>query len=292
MIGAPGSGKTSLAKALAGILPSMNKKESLTTSKIYSVAGKSSHGAGLIRKRPFRAPHYSASLAAIIGGGNGDNILPGEVSLADGGVLFLDEFAQMPRSVIEALRCPIEDRKVTISRLKSKVEFPASFMLVAASNPCPCGYYGEGDRCTCTPSQRINYLGKLSGPILDRIDLQVWMHQVPSNQIISARKGERSEVIAQRVATAREIQARRFKDEKISTNAEMNGRQIKQYAPLGYASQQALERIMSREQLSMRAYYRIIKTARTIADLAALPDILPEHIIEAASFRLLDKQGL
>ena len=292
MIGAPGSGKTSIAKALAGILPPMSLKESMTTSKIYSVAGKGSHRAGLIRRRPFRAPHYSASLAAIIGGGNGDNILPGEVSLADGGVLFLDEFAQMPRSVIEALRCPIEDRKVTISRLKSKVEFPASFMLVAASNPCPCGYYGEGDRCTCTPSQRLNYLGKLSGPIMDRIDLQVWMHQVPSDQIIGARKGESSEVIAQRVATAREIQAKRFKDEKISTNAEMNGRQIKQYVPLSDACQQTLERIMSREQLSMRAYYRIIKTARTIADLAALPYILPEHIIEAASFRLLDKQGI
>lgn len=292
MIGAPGSGKTSIAKALAGILPPMSLKESMTTSKIYSVAGKGTHRAGLIRRRPFRAPHYSASLAAIIGGGNGDNIMPGEVSLADGGVLFIDEFAQMPRSVIEALRCPIEDRKVTISRLKSKIEFPASFMLVAASNPCPCGYYGEGDKCTCTPAQRLNYLGKLSGPILDRIDLQVWMHQVPSDQIINARKGESSEVIARRVATAREIQASRFKNEKISTNAEMNGRQIKQYVPLSDACQQTLERIMSREQLSMRAYYRIIKTARTIADLAALPDILPEHIIEAASFRLLDKQGL
>lgn len=292
MIGAPGSGKTSIAKALAGILPPMSRKESLTTSKIYSVAGKSSHNSGLIRQRPFRSPHYSASLAAIIGGGNGDNILPGEVSLADGGVLFLDEFAQMPRSVIEALRCPIEDRKVTISRLKSKVEFPASFMLVAASNPCPCGYYGEGDKCTCTPSQRINYLGKLSGPILDRIDLQVWMHQVPSDQIISARKGERSETIAKRVAAAREIQAERFKDEKISTNAEMSARQIEKYVPLSRDCRQKLERIMSREQLSMRAYYRIIKTARTIADLAALPDISPEHIIEAASFRLLDKQGL
>ena len=170
MIGAPGAGKSSLAKALAGILPPMTMEEALVTSKIYSVAGKSSPQDGLIRRRPFRAPHYSASLAAIVGGGGGDNILPGEVSLANNGVLFLDELGQMPKSVIEALRGPIEDRRVSISRLKAKVEFPSSFMLVGASNPCPCGYWGEGDRCTCTPTQRTSYLSKLSGPILDRID--------------------------------------------------------------------------------------------------------------------------
>ena len=172
MVGAPGSGKSSLAKALAGILPPMTMQEALVTSKIYSVAGKGSPQDGLIRRRPFRAPHYSASLPAIIGGGGGDNILPGEVSLAHNGVLFLDEVGQMPKSVIEALRGPIEDRRVSISRLKAKVEFPASFMLVAASNPCPCGYWGEGDRCTCTPTQRQGYLSKLSGPILDRIDIK------------------------------------------------------------------------------------------------------------------------
>ena len=170
MVGPPGAGKSSLAKALSGILPPMDLEESLLTSKIFSVAGKGGGRLGLIRRRPFRAPHYSASMAAIIGGGNGDNILPGEVSLATNGILFLDEFAQMPRAVAEALRGPLEDRRVTISRLRAKIEYPASFMLVAASNPCPCGYYGEGDRCTCTPGQRLAYLSRLSGPILDRLE--------------------------------------------------------------------------------------------------------------------------
>ncbi len=173
LIGAPGAGKSSLAKALAGILPPMNLEESAITSKIYSVAGKSAGGVGLMRERPFRAPHISASKAALLGGGSGENILPGEVSLATGGILFLDEFCEAPKSILESLRAPLEDRKVTISRLKAKIEYPASFMLVAASNPCPCGYYGEGDRCTCTVGQRASYLQKLSGPIMDRIDIQL-----------------------------------------------------------------------------------------------------------------------
>lgn len=171
LVGSPGSGKSSLAKAMAGILPPMTHEESVITSKIYSVAGRLNGSSGLISRRPFRTPHYSASLPAIIGGGAGENIQPGEITLAHGGVLFLDEFNLMPRSVMEALRSPLEDRKVTVSRLRSKIEYPASFMLVAASNPCPCGWYGEGDRCICTPSQRLNYLSRLSGPILDRIDI-------------------------------------------------------------------------------------------------------------------------
>ena len=215
MVGAPGAGKSSLAKAMAGILPPMTMAEALVTSKIYSVAGKGSPQDGLIRRRPFRAPHYSASLAAIVGGGGGDSIQPGEVSLANNGVLFVDEVGQMPKSVIEALRGPIEDRRVSISRLKAKVEFPASFMLVAASNPCPCGYYGEGDRCTCTPTQRQNYLSKLSGPILDRIDLHVWMHPVPADRIVRAQKAEPSEAVAARVLKARIAQKHRFATETI-----------------------------------------------------------------------------
>lgn len=173
MVGSPGSGKSSLAKALPGILPPMTREESLVTSKIFSIAGKGSMRYGLMDRRPFRAPHYSASLAAIIGGGAGDGIIPGEISLAQNGVLFLDEMGLMPKSVIEALRAPLEDRKVVISRLKAKVEYPASFMLVTASNPCPCGYWGVGDRCTCTVGQRLAYMSRLSGPIMDRIDIHL-----------------------------------------------------------------------------------------------------------------------
>ena len=172
MIGPPGSGKSSLAKAMASILPKMSLRESVQTSKIYSVAGKGSPLRGLMKQRPFRAPHYSASVAALIGGGS-DNILPGEISLAHNGILMIDEFCEAPKKVLEVLRAPMEDRKVTISRLKTKVEYPSDFMLVAATNPCPCGFYGEGDKCTCTPSRRIAYLSKLSGPIMDRIDIHI-----------------------------------------------------------------------------------------------------------------------
>ena len=292
MMGPPGSGKSSLAKALPGILPPMTHDESLLTSKIYSVAGMHGKGSGLVTTRPFRTPHYSASLPAIVGGGAGDSIIPGEVTLAHGGVLFLDEFNQMPKSVIESLRGPLEDRKVTVSRLRSKIEYPASFMLVAASNPCPCGYYGEGDRCVCTPAQRIGYLSKLSGPILDRIDLHIWIHPLASQCMLERRKGEPSSVVAERVAKARDIQCRRFAGEKIFTNAEMNSKQIEKYCPLSPESSLALEKIVVRGQLSMRAFHRIIRVARTIADLEGAEHIKPMHIMEAAGYRFLDKLDL
>ena len=270
----------------------MTKEEALVTSKIYSVAGKGSPQDGLIRRRPFRAPHYSASMAALVGGGGGDNILPGEVSLAHGGVLFLDELGQMPKSVIEALRGPIEDRSVCISRLKAKMEFPSSFMLVAASNPCPCGYYGEGDRCTCTPSQRQSYLSKLSGPIMDRIDLHVWMHPVPADRIMNAQKAESSEAVAARVLKARIAQKHRFAPDATATNAEMNLKQIERFCPLSESCRTALEGLMTKMGFSMRAYYRIIKVARTIADLEGASDIRPAHLLEAASYRFLDRRNL
>ena len=290
MIGPPGSGKSSLAKAMAGILPPLTKEESLMTSKIYSIAGKGSLCRGLVNERPFRSPHYSASLPAIIGGGNGDGIVPGEVSLAQNGVLFLDELAQMPRSVIEALRGPLEDRKVTISRLKSKVEYPASFMLVAASNPCPCGYWGEGDRCTCTPAQRLGYISRLSGPIMDRIDLQLMLRPVPSDRIILARKAEPSAAVAARVLKAREVQNRRFSGEAISVNAEMNNKQIEHFCPLSEECLGMMSKLMTRLGLSMRAYFRIIRVARTIADLEGSGGIDVTHLVEAAGFRFLDRQ--
>lgn len=291
LIGSPGSGKSSLAKAMAGILPPMSLEETLQTSKIYSVAGKGNPLGGLMRQRPFRAPHYSASMAALIGGGT-DNIMPGEISLAHNGILFADEFCEMPKKVMEALRGPMEDRKVTISRLKSKVEYPADFMLVAATNPCPCGYYGEGDRCTCTPSKRMGYMSKLSGPIMDRIDIQLVVSRVEARRLVNRKPAESSADVAARVLAAREIQKERLAGEGIFCNAAMNNRQIEKYCPLSPECREVLERIIDRMGLSARACSRIIKLARTIADLAGLPHILPAHLTEAASYRFLDKQNI
>ena len=292
LVGAPGSGKSSLAKALAGILPPMTLEESAITSKIYSVAGRSAGGLGFTRVRPFRSPHISASKAALLGGGSGDNILPGEVSLATGGVLFLDEFCEAPKSTLEALRGPLEDHRVTVSRLKSKVEYPASFMLVAATNPCPCGYYGEGDRCTCTPGQRQAYLSRLSGPIMDRIDIQLWVHPVETAALVRGGKAESSAQIAERVLRAREIQRDRFQGTGIFTNSEMNATQMERFCRLDNACKDLLEKIIDRLGLSARAYTRIIKIARTIADLAGAPCIAPAHLAEAASYRFLDRRDV
>ena len=291
MIGPPGSGKSSLAKAIASILPKMSLRESVQTSKIYSVAGKGNPTGGLMKTRPFRSPHYSASVAALLGGGS-DTIMPGEISLAHNGILMIDEFCEAPKKILEVLRAPMEDRKVTISRLKSKVEFPADFMLVAAANPCPCGFYGEGDRCTCTPSRRLAYLSKLSGPIMDRIDIQLWMHPIDSRKLVERRPAESSAVIAARVLKAREIQRLRFASDGIFCNAAMNNRLIEKYCPLDAACKEVLEKIIDRMGLSARACTRIIKLARTIADLAAEPDIRPEHLSEAAGYRFLDRQNI
>lgn len=291
MIGSPGSGKSSLAKAMAAILPPMTLEESLQTSKIYSVSGKGNTLGGLMRQRPFRSPHYSASVAALIGGGS-DSIMPGEISLAHNGILMIDEFCEAPKKILEVLRAPMEDRKVTVSRLRSKVEYPSDFMLVAATNPCPCGYYGEGDRCTCSPSRRIAYLSKLSGPIMDRIDIQLWMHPIDPRKLVERRAAESSAEVARRVMKAREMQRDRFAGEGIFCNAAMNNRQIEKYCPLSSACKAVLERIIERMGLSARACSRIIKLARTIADLASVPEIRPEHIAEAAGYRFLDRQNI
>ena len=299
LIGPPGSGKSSLAKAMAGILPPMTFEESLQTSEIYSVAGKGSPLGGLMKQRPFRAPHYSASIAALIGGGS-DNILPGEISLAHNGILMIDEFCEAPKKMLEVLRAPMEDRKVTISRLKSKIEYPADFMLVAATNPCPCGYYGEGDRCTCTPSRRIAYLSKLSGPIMDRIDIQLWMSPVNPKMLVQRKVAEASADVAARVLKAREVQRVRFleensslpPDKRIFCNAAMTSRMIEKYCPLDRECKALLERIIEHMGLSARACTRIVKLARTIADLAGEADIRPQHLSEAAGYRFLDKQNI
>lgn len=289
MIGTPGCGKSSLAKAMLGILPTMCNEEAITTSKIYSVAGKSNRHSGLIRIRPFRAPHHSASMAAIIGGGHGSNIFPGELSLAHNGIFFADEFPQMPRSVSEALRAPLEDRKVVISRASTKIEFPASFMFIAAANPCPCGYYGEKNKCVCTQAQRATYISRLSGPIMDRIDIQLWMSPVNTKSLIKPPKSESSALIAKRVAKAREIQRQRFVSENIFTNSEMTNRHIKKYCVLSTESKSVLEKVMETSGLSARSFSRLLKLARTIADLAGEDNILPNHILEAVSYRFLDR---
>lgn len=291
MIGPPGAGKTMLAKRMPSILPPMTLEEALETTKIHSVAGKIGCKQGLMVRRPFRAPHHLTSQVALIGGGS--NPQPGEVSLAHNGILFLDELPEFGRSVLEVLRQPLEDKKITVSRARYSVEYPANFTLIASMNPCPCGYYNHPDKeCVCSPGTVARYLNRISGPLLDRIDLHIEVTPVPLAELRDTAPGESSSTIRERVIQAREIQRRRFAEiEGIHTNAMMNSRMIRQFCPLSSEAAALLDRAMERLCLSARAYDRIIKVARTIADLSAEPNISARHIAEAINYRNLDRES-
>lgn len=291
MIGPPGSGKSMMAKCLPSILPNLSLNESLETTKIHSVAGKLNKNDSLIASRPFRSPHHTISQVAMCGGGS--NPQPGEISLAHNGILFLDELPEFSRNVLEVLRQPLEDRHISISRAKYSLDYPASFMLVASMNPCPCGYYNHPTRaCVCNPGQIHRYLNKISGPLLDRIDIQIEIVPVPFDKIAETATSENSSTIQNRVIQARKIQEKRFENhEGIYCNAQMERKHLHQYVQLDEKGFDLLRTAMTRLNLSARAYDRILKVARTIADLDNHPDVLPRHLAEAISYRNLDREG-
>ncbi|UXX80648.1 YifB family Mg chelatase-like AAA ATPase [Reichenbachiella carrageenanivorans] len=291
MIGPPGAGKTMLAKRLPSILPPLSLQESLETTKIHSVAGHLKENSSLIATRPFRSPHHTISDVALVGGGGIPQ--PGEISLANNGVLFLDELPEFKRTVLEVMRQPLEERKVTISRAKISIEFPANFMLIASMNPCPCGYYNHPEKeCVCAPGVVQKYLNKVSGPLLDRIDLHVEVTPVSFDQLTEDRKTESSEEIRNRVIKARMVQQERFKDHpNIFNNAMMNSQMVKSICQINQLGKTLLKTAMEKLGLSARAYDRILKVARTIADLAGKEDIQIEHLAEAIQYRSLDREG-
>lgn len=291
MIGAPGSGKSMMAKRLPSILPPLSLGESLETTKIHSVAGKLNKDSSLIATRPFRSPHHTISQVAMVGGGASPQ--PGEISLAHNGVLFLDELPEFNRSVLEVLRQPLEDRQITISRAKYTLNYPASFMLVASMNPCPCGYYNHPTRnCVCNPGQVQKYLNKISGPLLDRIDIQIEIVPVPFEKISEQQPGESSASIRERVIRAQQIQTERFANyPHIHCNAQMTSKLLHQYAQPDSQGLQLLKNAMTRLNLSARAYDRILKVARTIADLEGSESIRSQHLAEAIGYRNLDREN-
>jgi magnesium chelatase family protein len=291
MIGAPGSGKSMMAKRLPSILPPLSLRESLETTKIHSVAGTLDRNTSLITTRPFRDPHHTISQVAMVGGGTFPQ--PGEISLAHNGVLFLDELPEFNRSVLEVLRQPLEDRKISISRIKYSVDYPAGFMLVASMNPCPCGYYNHPTKqCTCMPGQVQKYLNKISGPLLDRIDIQIEIVPVPFEKISDSRRGETSDAIRERVIKARKIQENRYSQyPHTHCNAQMTSKLLERHAHLDEEELTMLKTAMEKFNLSARAYDRILKVSRTIADLDESENIRAEHLSEAINYRNLDREN-
>jgi magnesium chelatase family protein len=291
MVGPPGAGKSMMAQRIPSILPPLSLHEALETTKIHSVAGKMSMNVSLLAQRPFRNPHHTISDVALVGGGTFPQ--PGEISLAHNGVLFLDELPEFKRSVLEVLRQPLEERKICISRAKFAIEYPASFMLVASMNPCPCGYHNHPDReCVCSPGAIQKYLGRISGPLLDRIDIQIEIVPVPFDKLASVSQPEPSIAIRERVMKARQIQEERFKElNGVYCNAQMSSKQLRQYAVIDAAGMALLKNAMQRFNLSARAYDRILKVSRTIADLDDSDKVLVHHVAEAINYRNLDRDG-
>lgn len=291
MVGPPGAGKSMLAKRIPTILPPLTLHEALETTKIHSVAGNIDGNTSLIAQRPFRSPHHTISDVALVGGGTFPQ--PGEISLAHNGVLFLDELPEFKRTVLEVMRQPLEDRKICISRAKFAIEYPASFMLVASMNPCPCGYYNHPEReCVCGSGVVQRYLSRISGPLLDRIDIHIEIVPVPFEKLSELRDAEPSEVVRERVIKARQIQEERFKDiEGVYCNAQMSSKQMRTYAQIDSTGSELLKNAMQRLNLSARAYDRIVKVARTIADLEQSENIASQHLAEAINYRNLDREG-